>query len=358
MKKLFSIVLVVVLLLSMLSLAGCQAKTYELAMITDIGDIDDKSFNQGTWEGLRDYAVEHKITHKYYKPTEASTDAYSAAIDLAVSSGAKVVVTPGFLFEEAIYIAQDKYPEIMFILLDGVPHDANYENFKTGPNVFPVVYAEEHCGYLAGYAAVVDGYRNLGYQGGMAVPAVCRYGFGYVQGANDAARDLGLAKGSIKIMYNYSGDFADTPASQTRAAGWYQAGTEVIFAAGGKVGNSVMSAAEAANKAVIGVDVDQSAESPTVISSAMKGLATMVQYGLKGFYAGKFPGGEAVTVGAESNAVSLAPFSTSKWKTFSQADYDALFAKLANGTIVPEKDLDRTNPTELKLDYVKLTFVE
>ena len=72
-------------------------------------------------------------------------------------------------------------------------------------------------------------------------------------------------------MYNYSGDFADTPASQTRAAGWYQAGTEVIFAAGGKVGNSVMSAAEAANKAVIGVDVDQSAESPTVISSAIKG---------------------------------------------------------------------------------------
>ena len=142
MKKLFSIVLVVVLLVSMLSLAGCQAKTYELAMITDVGDIDDKSFNQGTWEGIKEYAEANKITHKYYKPTEASTDAYVAAIDLAVSSGAKVIVTPGFLFEEAVFIAQDKYPEVMFILLDGTPHDAAWENFKTGPNVYAVVYAE------------------------------------------------------------------------------------------------------------------------------------------------------------------------------------------------------------------------
>lgn len=358
MKKLFSIVLVVVLVVSMLSFAGCQAKTYELAMITDVGDIDDKSFNQGTWEGIKEYAETNKISHKYYKPTEASTDAYVAAIDLAVSSGAKVIVTPGFLFEEAVFIAQDKYPEVMFILLDGTPHDANYEEFKTGPNVYAVVYAEEQVGYLAGYAAVMDGYRNLGYQGGMAVPAVCRYGFGFVQGADDAAKELGLAKGDVKLMYNYSGDFADTPASQTRAAGWYQAGTEVIFAAGGKVGNSVMSAAETVDKAVIGVDVDQSAESDTVIASAMKGLAYMVQYGLKEYYAGTFPGGEAVIVGAESNAVSLSPFSTSKWKTFSQADYDSLFGKLADGTIVPEKDDGRTDPTELNPQNITLTFVE
>ena len=262
------------------------------------------------------------------------------------------------MFEEAVFIAQDKYPEVMFILLDGTPHDANYEEFKTGPNVYAVVYAEEQVGYLAGYAAVVDGFRNLGYQGGMAVPAVCCYGFGFVQGADDAAKELGLAKGDVKLMYNYSGDFADTPASQTRAAGWYQAGTEVIFAAGGKVGNSVMSAAETVDKAVIGVDVDQSAESDTVIASAMKGLAYMVQYGLKEYYAGTFPGGEAVIVGAESNAVSLSPFSTSKWKTFSQADYDSLFGKLADGTIVPEKDNGRTDPTVLNPQYITLTFVE
>jgi len=357
MKKLFSIVLVVVLVVSMLSFAGCQAKTYELAMITDVGDIDDKSFNQGTWEGIKEYAETNKISHKYYKPTEASTDAYVAAIDLAVSAGAKVVVTPGYMFEEAIFVSQDKHPTVMFILLDGQPQDANNTK-RIESNVYAVIYAEEQVGYLAGYAAVMDGYRNLGYQGGMAVPAVCRYGFGFVQGANDAAKELGLAKSDVKLMYNYSGDFADTPASQTRAAGWYQAGTEVIFAAGGKVGNSVMSAAETVDKAVIGVDVDQSAESDTVIASAMKGLAYMVQYGLKEFYAGTFPGGQVVTVGAESNAVSLSPFSTSKWKTFSQADYDSLFGKLADGTLVPEKDNNRTNPTELNPQYITLTSVE
>lgn len=358
MKKLFSIVLVVVLVFSVLSFAGCQAKTYELAMITDVGDIDDKSFNQGTWEGVKDFAETNKITHKYYKPTEATTDAYVAAIELAITSGAKVVVAPGFLFEEAIYLVQDKYLDTMFILLDGSPHNADYSDFKTGKNVYAVIYAEEQVGYLAGYAAVMDGYRNLGYQGGMAVPAVVRYGFGFVQGAEDAAKELKLAKGAVKMMYNYSGDFADTPASQTRAASWYQAGTEVIFAAGGKVGNSVMSAAEPVDKFVIGVDVDQSAESPTVISSAMKGLSYMVQQGLKGFYDGKFPGGQAVVVGAESNAVSLASFATSKWKTFSQADYDSLFAKMADGTVVPQKDNGETNPTVLAPVYVALTFVE
>ncbi|MFA7673238.1 MAG: BMP family ABC transporter substrate-binding protein [Clostridia bacterium] len=358
MKKILSIVLVLVMLVSMFSLTGCAAKTYELAMITDVGDIDDKSFNQGTWEGIKAYAEENKISHKYYKPVEATTDAYVAAIELAIESGAKVVVTPGFLFEEAIYVVQDQYPETKFILLDGRPHTADYSTYKTSANVYSVLYAEEQVGYLAGYAAVVDGYRSLGYQGGTSVPAVCRYGFGFVQGAEAAAKELGLAKGAVKLMYNYSGDFADTPASQTRAASWYEAGTEVIFAAGGKVGNSVMSAAETAGKYVIGVDVDQSAESTTVISSAMKGLASAVQQALTAYYAGNFPGGQDVTLGAESNAVSLASFATSKWKVFSQADYDALFAALADGTIVPEKDNDRTDPTVLTLEYVTLTFVE
>ncbi len=358
MKKLFTIFLVVVLLASMLSFVGCQAKTYDLAMITDVGDIDDKSFNQGTWEGIKDYAEKHKISHKYYRPIDETTDAYLSAIELAIERGAKVVVTPGFLFEEAIFLAQDIYPETKFILLDGEPHNVDYSVFRIEKNVYGVYYAEEQCGYLAGYAAVKDGYRNLGYQGGMAVPAVVRYGFGFVQGAEAAAKDLNLPQGAVKIMYNYSGDFADTPASQTRAASWYQAGTEVIFAAGGKVGNSVMSAAETANKFVIGVDVDQSAESPTVISSAMKGLASVVQQALDAYYADNFPGGVVATLGAESDAVSLPAIATSKWKTFSQADYDSLFTKLANGTIVPQKDNNETSPLTLAPELVTVTYVE
>ncbi len=166
-------VLVIVLIVAMLSagVVGCscggggKGDSYEVAMITDAGDIDDKSFNQGTWEGIVDYAKENDKTYKYYKPTEVSTNAYVAAIDLAVQGGAKVIVTPGFLFESAVYVAQDKYPDVHFILLDGTPHDEAYENFKTGDNTYAFTFAEQQVGFLAGYAAVKEGYTKIGYMG-------------------------------------------------------------------------------------------------------------------------------------------------------------------------------------------------
>lgn len=245
MKKLLALALAVVLALSVF--AGCAAggKKAELALITDIGTIDDKSFNQGAWEGLVKYAEEKGISHQYYQPTEKSTTAYLESIDQAVKNGAKVIVTPGFLFEEPVYIAQDQYPDVTFILIDGNPHDADY-NYKTADNCVGITYAEEQVGFLAGYAAVKDGMTKLGYMGGMAVPAVVKYGYGFVQGAEYAAQELGMADGSIELMYNYTGGFDATPEAQNQAASWYNNGTEVIFAAGGAVGNSVMAAAEAA----------------------------------------------------------------------------------------------------------------
>ena len=119
--------------------AASQSGGYELALVTDLGTIDDKSFNQGAWEGLKKYAEENSITYKYYQPQEGTTDAYLETIGLAIEGGAKLVVCPGFLFEEPIYIAQDKYPDIHFILLDGEPHDAEY-NYKTGSNVMPILF--------------------------------------------------------------------------------------------------------------------------------------------------------------------------------------------------------------------------
>ena len=151
---------------------------YEIALITDKGIIDDKSFNQGSWEGVVEFATANNISHQYYKPEEASDAGYLAAIELAITGGAKVVVTPGFLFEVAMYEAQTRYPEVKFILLDGAPHTADYSVFNTEPNVASVMYAEEESGYLAGYAAVMDGMRKLGFMGGMAVPAVQAFGYG------------------------------------------------------------------------------------------------------------------------------------------------------------------------------------
>lgn len=366
MKKLLILVLAVVMVLSVF--AGCKQEAategYEIAMITDIGDIDDKSFNQGTWEGIDQYAKDNKITHKYYKPTEKTTDAYVAAIDLAVQAGAKVVVTPGFLFEPAIFIAQDKYPETKFIILDGTPNDGDWNKeggpeFRIEGNVYSIFYAEHQSGFLAGYAAVKDGYTKLGFMGGMAVPAVVRFGYGFVQGAEYAAKEMGVE--SVEVNYHYTGNFDATPENQTMAASWYGAGTEVIFACGGKVGNSVMAAAEASGGKVIGVDVDQSFESETVITSAKKELGVTVMAGLKGFYDGEFKGGVSEMLDITVDAVGL-PMDTARFETFSQADYDAIFKALvedtdgiASGIL---KDSDVTSASELPLTIVKVTVFE
>jgi basic membrane protein A len=331
------------------------AETYEIAMVTDIGTIDDQSFNQGTWEGIETYAKANNKTYKYYQPTEQSNDAYLAAIQLAVEGGAKVIATPGFLFEEPIYIAQDMYPEVTFILIDGNPHNADYSEYRTNKNAVGVVFAEEQSGYLAGYAAVKDGYTKLGFMGGMAVPAVVRFGYGFVQGAEAAAAELGL--GSIEIKYHYTGGFDATPEVQALAASWYNEGTEVIFGCGGGVGFSVFAAAEAAGKPSIGVDVDQSFLSASVITSAMKGIGEAANQLLTKFYDGSFPGGEAIVLDASNQGVKL-PMETSKFKTFSQADYDALYAKLAAGEVKILKDTDAATANDLGVKIAKVTVVE
>jgi basic membrane protein A and related proteins len=364
MKKI-SIVFFAIVLLA--AFGGCSknqqsnkaaSETFELALVTDIGTIDDKSFNQGSWEGLVQYAREKNISHKYYQPAEQSDDAYLTTIDLAVRGGAKVIVTPGFLFEVPIYAAQDRYPNVHFILVDGVPHSADYSAFKTNNNVVGVLYAEDQAGFLAGYAAVKDGNRKLGFMGGMAVPAVVRFGYGFVQGAEYAAQELGLASGAITINYHYTGGFSATPEAQTMAASWYNSGVDIIFACGGAVGNSVMAAAEQTGKKVIGVDVDQAGESYTVITSAMKGLQASVYSCLVDFYAGKFPGGQTLVFSATNNGVGL-PMAASKFQNFNKADYDAIFKKLADGVIPRMENLDNDgSPKVVPVRISKVTEVK
>ena len=356
MKKVLLLVLVFSLVLSMFAGCGLGKSGYELALVTDLGTIDDKSFNQGSWEGLKKYAEEHKKTYQYYQPGEGTNAAYLEAIDLAVKGGAKVIVTPGFLFEVPIYEAQKKYPEVMFVLVDGEPHTEDYATYHTEKNVQPILYAEEEAGFMAGYAAVKDGFTKLGFQGGMAVPAVIRYGHGFAQGADVAAKEMGLAEGSISLMYNYSGDFAASPESQARAGGWYKAGTEVIFACGGAVGNSVMAAAEAAGgKFVIGVDVDQYAESETVISSAMKMLGNSVYQALEAYYNKKWEGGTTWVLNATNDGVGLA-MDNAKWRTFSAEDYNTLLKAVQDKAFTINNKSD-IGVTDLGLTYVNITEV-
>ena len=352
MRKFLAVLLMLALALPLVSLAG---ETYELALVTDIGTINDKSFNQGTWEGLVAFAEANNKTYNYYQPTGQSTDIYLDFIEQVVNAGAKVIVTPGFLFEEPIFIAQDMYPDVHFVLIDGNPHSADYSEFRTEKNAVGIVFAEEQAGFLAGYAAVKDGYTKLGFMGGMAVPAVIRFGYGFVQGAELAALEMGIE--GLVMNYHYTGGFAATPEAQALAAAWYADGIEVIFACGGPVGNSVMAAAEAAGGKVIGVDVDQSGESPTVITSAVKGLAPAVEQTLAAYYAGEFPGGEAQVKDAALDGVGL-PMASSKFTTFTQEDYDKIYAQLVAGEIALLKDTDVASVVEIPVARVTVTEIK
>lgn len=375
MKKIVSIMLAAIMAVGLTACAqkpGTQGKSteketntegetskdgkYELALITDVGTIDDKSFNQGSWEGLKKYADEKKISCKYYKPTEKSDKACMTAIDLAVKGGAKVIVTPGFLFEKPIYQAQTKYPDITFILIDAAPTDGK-DNNNIEKNVLSVFYAEEQAGYLAGYAAVVEGYHKLGFMGGIAVPAVVRFGYGFVQGADAAAKELGFAKGEVSVKYTYVGNFDASPENNAKAAAWYNEGVQCIFACGGGVGNSVMKAAETAGAVVIGVDVDQSVESATVITSAMKNLGDSVYNAVSDYYAGTFVGGKSVTLDAKVDGIQL-PMATSKFKTFEKPQYDKLYAGLKDGTIKVLGDTAAKDASELPTEVVTVDSVK
>lgn len=367
MKKMFASLLA----LSMV-LVGCggdggdsaSSSKPEIVMLTDKGTIDDKSFNQGTYEGVKAYADKNGIECTYIKPVDATTDEYNNSIDQAVKSGAKVVVCPGYLFEESIYIKQTEYPDVKFILIDGNPHDASYEDYKTEKNTIGITFQEEQAGYLAGYAAVKDGNTSLGFMGGQAVPAVMNFGYGYVQGANDAAKELGI---TVKMKYHYTGGFSATPEIQTKASSWYKDGVTIVFGCGGSVGNSVMAAAEASNPVgkVIGVDVDQSSESDTVVTSAYKKLGDAVQKALESIYSGdfdktddtniQFRGGQNIVLGAKDGDVGL-PLETSKFEKFTEADYNAIYDKIVDGSVKIKNNKDAESPKDLNCSNVELTI--
>lgn len=355
MKKLLSLAFVFIIVGGIF--VGCSKgeteNGYELALVMDTGTIDDKSFNQGSWEGLQAYARENDKTSKFYQPAEATTASYIETIELAIRGGAKVIVCPGFKFAEAVYEAQTTFPDVNFILLDSQPQKGDDVLIKD--NVYAIFYAEHQAGFMAGYAAVKDGYTKLGFMGGMALPAVKRFGYGFVQGAETAAKEMNLT--SIDVKYHYTGGFMATPEAQTTAASWYQSGTEVIFACGGQVGNSVMAAALDNNGKVIGVDVDQSYESPTIITSAMKMLTNSVYVGIKDFYEGNFKGGKVDVLDVSTNGVGL-PMETSKFQTFDQEDYDLLYSKLLDKTYDPVTEEGYEQVTDLDLSIVKITEVK
>lgn len=340
MKKMFASLLA----LSMV-LVGCgsgggdsEDKTPEIALVTDQGTISDKSFNQSAWEAVEEYGDKNKVGTKYYKPSSFDTAGYTQQIENAIENGAKIVVCPGYKFNQTIANIQNEYPDVSFILIDGTPAEAEETPAEPAKNVYCAKYEEAQPGYLAGYAAVKEGYTKLGFMGGISLPAVINYGYGYLQGANDAAKELGI---QVEVKYTYTGSFNESPDIQSKAAGWYNTGTEIIFSCGGQICNSIFAAAEQTNKMTIGVDSDQKDASQTVLTSAMKGVKKTVADEIAAVYAGTFEGGLHI-LNAEGDYVGLSD-DFSRFKKFTQTDYEKVFETVKNETvkIITNNDVEK-----------------
>ena len=316
---------------------------YQVAFVTDVGQLKDKSFNQGTFDGVKLYAAANGLSYKYYQPangSEATDDDRYDAMKAAVEGGADVVVCAGYLQEAALKKAAIEYPETPFVFIDGYPLTDDAGN--TLSNVAGIAFKEEQAGYLAGYAAVMDGFTKLGFSGGGGGtnPACCRFGYGYVQGANHAAEELGITV-DMNYSWQYGSTFSASTDLQTMINGWYVNGTEIVFACGGSMFQSIVAAASANDKFVIGVDVDQSGESEYVVTSAMKGLADAVQWAVAKVYDGTFDtiGGQQTSLGVADNAVEL-PTGADSWRfeTFTVEKYESLYQQMVDGTLVVDDD--------------------
>ncbi len=332
----------------------------KIAMITDSGDITDESFNQITWETCVAYGEENGVETEYYKPAEDTDEERINAIDLAISEGATVVVMPGYLFGPAIAEEQDIYPDVKFIAVDVTESDiVNLSGDSVGisDNVYICSFQEEQAGYLAGYAAVKDGYTDLGFLGGIAVPAVIRYGFGYVQGINDAAEELGV---DVNVKYYYGGQFYGDDSITARMEGWYKDGTQVVFACGGGIYTSAVDAAKDYDGKLIGVDVDQR---PTIgdscITSAMKGLGSAVTSALDAYFGGNWDtiGGKSEQLGLTQGDYIGLPTDADSWgfTTFTTDEYEEVLAGIKDGSI--EVSNDTENQPEVG-SHVTVNYIE
>ena len=339
---------------------------YELGFVTDVGQLKDESFNQGTWNGVKAYAKAHGLSYKYYQPANgnsATDDDRYDAMKAACEGGAKVVVTAGFLQEAALRKAAAEFPEVSFIFIDGYPLKVESDDPKSEPvglkNVAPIAFKEEQSGYFAGYAVVKEGFKKLGFigGGGGTNPACCRFGYGFVQGANAAAEEMGVTV-DMKYSWQYGASFSPSAELQTMMAGWYETGTEIVFSCGGNIFDSVAAAASGADAYVVGVDVDQSYKSEYVLTSATKGLVEATQWAIAKVYDGTFAeiGDVATSLGVENNAVGL-PTETWKLENFSVEEYNNMYAKVVSGELVVDSSLVKSDEiknvefSNVKVDY-------
>ena len=392
MKKFLTLVLAV---LMACCLFGCSKKSegesstgehYDVVFLADLGSIYDGGFNEYSFYGIRDYCDEKGLSYTYLQPAGNDDQSRIAIFEQAVNQmSADVLVAVGYLWDAALCQMIPQYPDVKVIYADADNlYDVDYDydgvddSIEHSDNLAMITYAEQDCGWLAGYCVVKEGFRKLGFFGGMAVPAVIRFGYGFIEGAEYAANELGLAEGAIECNYFYTGTFDASPDLVTYVSNWYTAGTELVFSCGGTIVNSVIQAAkDGENRWIVGVDCDEyysravEGETcvPQIITSAMKDMEGSIYNAVKAAYAG---GSEwaaytdncttegIITLGTAEGGAVIADYRAENWNNLTQEDYDGAYAILAtlHSTLPTNADGVNGAPIEGKYKYVNVTYYE
>jgi len=393
MKKFLTLALAVLLTLC---LFGCTKKDnggegnaepasndehYDVVFLADLGSIYDGGFNEHSFYGIKDYCEENGLKYTYLQPAGSDDASRTTIFEQAVNQmTADVLVAVGFLWDAALCQEIPNYPNVKVIFVDAddlyhidYDYDGVDDSLPHQDNLAMITFAEQDCGYMAGYAVVKDGYRNLAFMGGMAVPAVVRFGYGFIEGAEDAAEELGLAEGAIDMKYFYTGTFDASPDIVTRASEWYTNGTEIIFSCGGTIVNSVIQAAkDGENRKIVGVDTDEfftraadgAENEPLFVTSAMKDLEITIYRAVKAAYAGgaewsAYSDAGLIRLGAKEDGAILAPYRAENWNTFTEEDYNAVKQQVIAVHDSLPTEVDGVNGAPIDgYKYVNITYFE
>lgn len=355
MKKFLVMIMAIMMTLCF---AGCGSEPapapepvdYEVGFVVDDVVLDENPVNEAIWDGIVDFGEENAVAHKAFIPDEKTTEGYLASVSDAVKSGVNVIVMSGEDMIDAVNKAAEKNKKVDFIYIDEVTAK-KYSSKKVKPlkNVMKITFAEEQAGYLAGYAAVCDGYRSIAFAGEDDTKDIRNYGVGFVQGAEEAAQEIGVTQLTIKYKYM---DNMKRVAVRKQAARWYKSGTEVIFACGDRMDAPVIKAAEMTGGKVIGADVDKSDLSKTVITSAIKKFDSAISFSLLQHFDGDFKGGKTYRLAAEESGIGL-PMKASEFEEFNKGDYSKVYERIQDG-LLKVKSADKISLSEIDLKIAEL----
>jgi len=303
---------IVLVLLALCAVAALMAAPIRVGLVTDVGGIDDKSFNQGTWEGVKLFGKEQGLKEgEGIKYLQSSADAdYIPNLSTFADEKLDLIIAPGFLFNEAMATVAAQYPAQKLMIIDSVVQDKDGKNI---PNVANAVFAANEGSFLAGVAAGLkakaDKKDTIGFVGGMQFPLIENFQVGFEQGVKAVLP-------AAKILVDYTGSFTDAGKGQAMAAKQYGAGAYIIFQVAGGSGNGVIKEAKERSakgdiRWAIGVDKDQYADGiyagtkSAILTSMMKRVDVAAHDVAVMTMNGKFPGGQVLTFDLKSKGVGL-----------------------------------------------------